>query len=919
MILQARLDGSSQVMGRAPGATPAVNAALLLDLAEKISAMPEHCSVLIVLTAGDEWDFRGTRTLLDLLRNEVKDPARAVTILGAQITAVERRLDTAVAIRDGLTRIADGDVAAARAEPTRTALEDELLRSAARIETELQHARLDADSSLIQTFEGEKQEILSATNALHTTAAISVIQMRRLESAAASVLPTWETEGDRLTRLHDDLLPWPRIRAALDRRVPTLFLSLNLTSGSDRYGFFSRSFFVPSFDATGPMSAFSQSLRRYQAPNDTVFQTDSLENRFSLETFFSTPQGFSSDAALDRALPAGAFATTQDPMPTLDTPNDTPERINWTHIGMQQKNLETMLLGGSGGPGLLTDPLFYGRADLPTYAANQSVTLFERTIGETLPRLRAASTLIGGEAVSNGKALGPVLAGTRRMDWYLTYADGTATFQSALRAPTLRMSMQAFTFDASGLPVRALGGNQADKGLVADFFPDADRPIRAMLFDCRRLDAYNLFDPRYLDTPENIDILDARRLDKAEFSGTYTGEGFAALFMPPEIRWQLLISKGNVSNRMVLINADHEHPTGQGYDTTDLAVLGPLPLRTALDLQTLNTRRQIDLEKFGVSNDVIKELQSASLPLRRAAVGAQKSFDYPSLFANADALWSLQSQVYQSLIDTSNGIIKAVIFLLLALIPFSYFLERLLIGSTNVYRQIGGFIVIFLLMTAALLFHPAFRISSAPIMILLAFFILILSCTVVYILWGKFEEEIARLQGAGAGAHSISLRRGAVFGAAVRLGLSNMRRRGARTALTLATLILLTFTLLCFTSVRDTVQLTARILEPGTVAPPPGILVRQRAYRTLPPETLGLLRNLNAGTAGPTVATTSATESFFEEGSSGIVAPRYWYSSEKAEQPWSLPVIAYSDSGARAPEFYASAPAGAFRFGGDFS
>ena len=43
-------------------------------------------------------------------------------------------------------------------------------------------------------------------------------------------------------------------------------------------------------------------------------------------------------------------------------------------------------------------------------------------------------------------------------------------------------------------------------------------------------------------------------------------------------------------------------------------------------------------------------------------------------------------------------------------------------------------------------------------MILLAFLILILSAAVVYILWGKFEEEIARLRGAaGAAAHSTSL------------------------------------------------------------------------------------------------------------------------------------------------------------------
>src|SRR5205085_11658917 len=134
---------------------------------------------------------------------------------------------------------------------------------------------------------------------------------------------------------------------------------------------------------------------------------------------------------------------------------------------------------------------------------------------------------------------------------------------------------------------------------------------------------------------------------------------------------------------------------------------------------------------------------------------------------------------------------KSVIFLLLGVIPFPYFLERLVVGSVNVYRQIAWFALIFALMTAVLWFHPAFRISAAPLMILLAFLILILSSTVVYILWGKFDDEISRLRGTGpgsaGGAHIASFRRGAVLGAAVRLGLSNMRRRGMRTALTLTT------------------------------------------------------------------------------------------------------------------------------------
>ena len=45
--------------------------------------------------------------------------------------------------------------------------------------------------------------------------------------------------------------------------------------------------------------------------------------------------------------------------------------------------------------------------------------------------------------------------------------------------------------------------------------------------------------------------------------------------------------------------------------------------------------------------------------------------------------------------------------------------------------------------------------AKCTLRILLAFLILILSSTVVYILWGKFEEEIALLQGAAQDSYEL--------------------------------------------------------------------------------------------------------------------------------------------------------------------
>lgn len=919
IVVQARYDAASQVLTRAPGATQAANAAVLLDLAGQIAAAPEHASVLLAFTSGDEWNLRGTRSLLELL-GRIPNASRQTALLTAQLARAEARVADADVLSGGLARVAAGDFEALHTALVQDAVADGLVRESSRVEDQLEAERVAADSApggpstTILRLEEEKRGLLAASAALAGRVTMGAAERDRVIAAARTLAPVFADDLQRLSRQRDALRSWPDIRTAIGARPPLMLFSLELTAGdSEAFGFFPRSSYARAIDASGQLAGFAQALRRY-APAAANFAAQSLENTLTLESFFPLRRAFSSDAALAFAQPAGALATIGDPAPRLDTPGDTAEHLRIPSLVAQSQSLRALLLGNprrGDQRGALTDPYFFARTDLPLYAADQEVTVYERAAGESLPRLRAAGTVLGVECQQNGRPIGPPLAGVRRVDVAITTADGTAQFPLALRIPNTRDALSGFTFDDAGRPVRTLiaNGSGANAGLVTDFYPEPSRPVRAMLFDCQRLDAFYLFDPRGLDLLTTFDILDARRLDRAEFSNIFTADyagegggagGIASIFFPPKLRWQLLAGRGVTSNRLVLINADPEHPLGQGFDTTDLADLGPFSWRTAQDLFALDTRRKADLEKFGISNEVIRELHAASARQLDAGRAARARGDTPAFLAASSALWSLQQQVYENLIATSNGIIHGVIFLLLGIIPFSYFLERLLVGATNVYRQIGWFALIFALMTGALWFHPAFRISAAPMMIILAFFILILSSTVVYILWGKFDEEITRIRNAGsarggAAGHITSLQRGAVLGAAVRLGLSNMRRRGTRTALTLTTLILLTFTLLCFTSVRESVRVSPARVHLSVAPPPPGILIRQRAWRELPPHALDLAAALalpaditlaadNPASAPATTATT------FAHDAPGPVAGRWWFASQRSEDIWSIPV-----------------------------
>src|SRR5581483_9382222 len=109
---------------------------------------------------------------------------------------------------------------------------------------------------------------------------------------------------------------------------------------------------------------------------------------------------------------------------------------------------------------------------------------------------------------------------------------------------------------------------------------------------------------------------------------------------------------------------------------------------------------------------------------------------------------------------------------------------------------------IFAVMTLALWsFHPAFKISSSPLIIILAFAIIFMSIVVISVVYGKFDTELKRIRsGRGSMATSASFARASVLMSAVLLGIANMRKRRFRTALTSITIVLITFAVLCFTS-----------------------------------------------------------------------------------------------------------------------
>ena len=979
IVVQAAGDACSQVQGRAPGARRAANAAALLLLAQQLRQLPQHAPVLLVLTGGDEWLLHGERQFLELLRpGDMPASAWLQSRVARgqadleQTRKVVEHLRILAGLGSGPSLTGGALETEMDARAPRQALRDAIDRKSAQIEQELQEVRLG-----LRTLEAGALGKLNARKQALLNAAAAVTRQARMEESrslilqiVAEILESWQTELRHQEVMLAQSRQWLEIRRQLGVRTGMIQIGLDLSAGGSaggkgrsggglswQFGFCARSAYTGVNELAGQMGLFNRALERYanqrrSAPGAAVFNLHAMDSTYTPESYFGAAgaRAFATDAALQRGLPAGTFATLGDGVGQgcFDTPYDTVERIDWPGFNQQVTEVLGLLLGGvapGGSPGLgvlrdqslglppgatgagatgagatrvgvtgvLTDPQFGGRSELTDNTSPQSVTVLERTPGETVPRLGAPGHLVGMEQLVTraGQRLRP-LAGMRPFDWAISTLSGGAEFEGLQRCGH---RLHALAFDEAGV-VRRAQYQPGGGGGMGEFDPDGNQPLRVVVFEAQRLDLFGLFDPRYLDYLDRLELLDARRQDRVEYSSSLVVDGVGAVFMPPGTPWQLLVSKGDIANRMVLINATAQQPQGVGFAGTDLGQIGPLSWRNANDLFVLDAQRKRVLESFGITNQVIQELHGG-LPVSDPGVkGVTRPFsgtaeyldagrqaearhDAAGWLASAAAAWSTEISVYNNLQATSNGVIRGVIFLLVGMIPFSYFLERLLIGSTLIYRQIGGFAGIFAVMTGLLWFHPAFRISSAPVMILLAFLILILSAAVMWILLGKFEEEIARLRGGvvGGGAfHTESLQRSAMLGAAVRLGLSNMRRRGVRTALTLVTLILLTFTLLCFTSVREAVRLTPRRVAGGGVGegggnPPAGILLRNFGWRTLPPPAWLLVRELAGAESG-----------------GGITARRYWYASERGDLPWQLPIRGVTELADVAPRSTAGVP-----------
>lgn len=215
---------------------------------------------------------------------------------------------------------------------------------------------------------------------------------------------------------------------------------------------------------------------------------------------------------------------------------------------------------------------------------------------------------------------------------------------------------------------------------------------------------------------------------------------------------------------------------------------------------------------------------------------------YDDMVADARASWGLAVRVYNDVEKTQRDVLLGVLFYIALFIPFAYCLERVVFNFVDIHKRIAAFLGILLTVIAVVYqVHPAFKLTYSPLVVILAFFILGLSVMVACIIFLRFEREMTALQRRASHVKTTEIGGLRAFTAAFVIGVSNLRRRKVRTALTCLTLIILTFTIMSFTAVKSTREEGAVTI--ADEAPYRGVLLKNMGWHSLPPEALGVVRD----------------------------------------------------------------------------
>ncbi len=871
--LAVAVDAMSLVPDQAPGADAALDAAFALELVRQLAAAPPPRPVFVTFLDGFAIDQRGSREMLAALAVLPWDRADDVQEdegYAAEYGELEARAAELEASGDPLAGLYE-------VRTLHSYVRDEVDREIVAIETDLRPKRLAAFEATgpakaalqeeIAELDRRRRAFRDAQLQLVTETPVTAEReplARALWGRVRGVIRRQYEEAQGRLALHSRRNELRlAVAEALGLAAPEgarpvgFLLGLDLSDGGPAVGPvpYCRHLALRETRNARSFMRWLETLRRDEAdrlwpgalgPVVELEPTRTLESGDAfvpgrIGTVTSPAESFG-----QRALTWGALDAIKW---RLDTPQDRADRLDWARLGPQARATWVLV-----GRLVRATDFAFEPPPTPKYKRMRA-RVVDQAPGQPVARLAMEGYLA---VLAPGHIQGPRFLptypaktlGLRRWEAVRTGADGAAYFDllperfgthKNERDQHTKRLLLAYQMAEDGRLIRAIDLLRVERGTTLALNP-SDRnptPLRGVVFTCTETALSGLRDPRFLAALRRGQMLDARSGSPPRRIQLALYEGQMAALTEHGLHWTLILQVAAGRNSTSFLNtldpAAHPSVSTRGL-MPGFPAGGGLPRhpahQAARDLYRLDRRRLSTYARAGVTSEAIDALHARTGGLLEEAEAAGRADDGRALYAAASGALSNEIRAYQSVRDMANDVIRGAILLLLALVPFSFAMERLLIATPHIYRQIAGMLLIFAVMTALLWsFHPAFRISGQPLMIVMAFAIIFMSLLVLSVVYGKFEVGLEEARTGRAEASGARTSRFGVLVTALRLGIANMRKRKLRTGLTGLTVVLVTFALLCFVSSSSYVGRRRRTLD--TPAPYTGVLVRQPGRRKL--------------------------------------------------------------------------------------
>ncbi len=865
IMIEAFYDSKAFIPGKSPGADEAISIATLLELARKFKEKPPERSILLVATSGHAQTLAGFRDLIWSLRASPKDMRKQKKQLRDIIKETRKIIRT-------LDPKTSEDLSDTDSDRTTTdalvkkAIDDEIKTHVDEISRELMQLRLQKQD------EGNQKKIqgLAKERLLYrqlgwqpTLKNISPENQKIIDKIIPSAIKRQKAilkDASNQARLLDNALDF---RSMVKNRELMVSISLHLSSHGDGFGAFSQGWLYslkPSANRSSAYATLNETIQKNLSETELSLFRDTLRPSKirPWQSYFTDRPFLGGEVSALAGYIGTSLATVHDARNFWGTPYDVPETIDWSFAQKQSRQVFSLVRIIAAAPQLYSESL----------PQNGFSTITGR-----------ANFIRHGELFADQPAPETVIMSYQGNTRYYTMVNSLGTFQvkgvADKRHVLDKLIIEGYKFDPSnGKVLWAIDKEQTGKEAYRLKIQRTNMETDLVMFSCKGTTLFNLMEPRSFKYMTRLKLIDGKteaEPSKYWYSRIDTRASvLTSIFLEPETRLKLTLSDSIIRKKMILTNSDTERSEGLGYRIDEWPVLYHTEYRAAHDMWKLLNPRIETLEQHGIFNEQIRRLQSEGQNNLQKAKNALENRNYDVFIESSSSSWALASRVYDDVENTQKDVLFGVLFYIALFVPFAFCVERLLFSFSNIYKRIIAFsLVLTLVITIIYQVHPAFQLAYSPFVVILAFFIIGLSFMVSLIIFLRFEDEMTQLQNRARPTSTGEISRWKAFSASFFLGVSNLRRRRIRTALTCATLIILTFTIMSFTSVKS-MRLHSRI-QYNETAPYSGFLIKNVNWQDIPQEALPVL-----------------TSTF---GASGVIAPRIWLEGHDRSRSAEIPIL----------------------------